>query len=181
MAEEKKPLFQDDTKGAPPPKSAPKVNSLGAIKEKVKKRERKPGSGRPKGSMGKQKAEKEPEAEGAKVYDFEYYKALFEQEASTSVLLEWLFETLSARMGPWWKLKKEESAAGAKLINTLMVKYSPIFAKYAEEIALAIWLLSVIGPRYMRTQQELAKIAAAQADTDTRPAAEVLAAKEGAV
>lgn len=176
MAEEKKPLFSNDEK-APAPKtgSTSKVEDLAAIKAKAKKRVRKPGSGRPKGSAMEAKAEKEAEAETARAAEFDHYRELFDHEAGTKNLLEWLFDTLSVRMGPWWKLKKEESAAGAKVVNSLVLKYSPAFAKYAEEAALGIWLLSTVGPRYMRTQDELAKIAAAQGDTDTRPAAEILA------
>lgn len=182
MTDEKKPLFGDDTPPAPPPKtgSTSKVDDLAAVKAKARrKKPRKPGSGRPKGSMGKTKPE-EAEVREGEAPGLEYYKQLFEQEASTAALMEWLFDTLSARMGPWWKLKKEESTAGAKLINALLVKHSPLFLKYAEELAMGIWLVSTIGPRYMRTQKELERIAAAQAETDTRPAAEVMAEEEAA-
>jgi len=178
MAEGKKPLFPDNDK--PPAAksgSTSKVEDLAAIKAKARSKTRKPGSGRPKGSTMEAKADREEEAKAA---DFERYKELFDHEAGARNLIEWLFETLSVRMGPWWKLKKEESAAGAKVVNSLVLKYSPAFAKYAEEVALGIWLLSTVGPRYMRTQDELAKIAAAQGDTDTRPASEILAGEQAA-
>ena len=66
----------------------------------------------------------------------------------TSAMLGWLFDMISQRAGEHWKLTKKESDQGAIVINKVMLKYLPVVGKYGEEVALLMWSVTVILPRW---------------------------------
>jgi hypothetical protein len=147
--EEKKPEEKEERHKTP---------TLDDVKKKAGQKKR--ARGRPLGST---KAKKEAE-EKAKV-EAEAEPVFELDPEGTKALLEWMFNTAGERMGPWWPLKPEESEAGAKLVNAVVAKRAPMFAKYAEEIALGMWALGVVVPRYRLTQAALKKMEEEKAKT----------------
>ena len=75
----------------------------------------------------------------------------------TSMMLDWLFDTIAERAGTHWKLNPKESQQGAILINKVILKYAPVLSKYSEELGLAMWSFAILIPR-LRNQNPNQKV-----------------------
>lgn len=71
----------------------------------------------------------------------------------TSAMLGWVFTAIAERAGEHWKLTKKEADHGAIVINRVMLKYMPVVGKYSEELALLMWSVTVVLPRWQISGQ----------------------------
>jgi len=142
------------------PAVEPKGETLEDIEKEVKARPKRP---KPKKRRpGRPTLEEQATKEDQERLERE---AVAEMEtAAIRGIIEWLGDMAASRLGPWWKVKREEAEAGARAWGVVIADWIPdVDPRKMNLVRALVWTFGTVAPRWEKTRQHMAEEAAKEA------------------